>query len=203
VRRNGSSAPHTEGTFVSMLTAEADNVGLFVGGAITTPLLEFGTLASVLTYITLSEPLLGLLILALTLPQGAIVATIQKPVNGLVKRRLELLRTIADRAVGDRRSQLEDELHEVFDELLRTRRRTHLLKLSSKAALNTLAALGVVGVLILGGWLVLRGKTDVGTVVAALSALNRMSRPWNNLIKFYRELSAIRVRFGLLSSAIE
>jgi ABC-type bacteriocin/lantibiotic exporter with double-glycine peptidase domain len=50
---------------------------------------------------------------------------------------------------------------------------------------------------------VLRGKTDVGTVVAALSALTRMSRPWNNLIKFYRELSAIRVRFGLLSNVIE
>jgi hypothetical protein len=56
---------------------------------------------------------------------------------------------------------------------------------------------------VLGGWLVLRGETDVGTVVAALTGLTRIDRPWNNLIKFYRSLSTVMVRYGLLVEAIE
>jgi ABC-type bacteriocin/lantibiotic exporter with double-glycine peptidase domain len=192
-----------DGTVVSMLTAEAEYVGLFVGEAITTPLLEIGTLLSVLIFITVNEPLLGALIAAVALPQAAIVAAVQGFVNTLVKRRLELLRTAADRTLDAANSWPEATILETFDEIFHTRRRIHIRKLSSKAALKVLAALGVVGTLVLGGWLVLRGETDVGTVVAALTGLTRIDRPWNNLIKFYRSLSLVMIRYGLLAGAIE
>ncbi|ANY82406.1 hypothetical protein BB934_29340 (plasmid) [Microvirga ossetica] len=98
-RRTGDPTRTADGTVVSMLTAEAEGVGLFVGEAITTPLLEIGTLLSILIFITVSEPLLGVFIAAIALPQAAIVAAVQGSVNTLVKKRLELLRTAADRAV--------------------------------------------------------------------------------------------------------
>jgi ABC-type bacteriocin/lantibiotic exporter with double-glycine peptidase domain len=186
-----------------MLTGEAESIGLFAGGAITTPLVEVGTLVSVLTYITWSEPLLGVLVFVLVLPQGAIVAAIQRPVDGLVKRRLELLRLIADQSIAGELTERGESGHEAFADIFHNRRRVHILKLSSKAALNAIGGLGLVGVLLLGGWLVLRGNTDVGTVVAALTGLTRIARPWSNLVKFYRELSAVRVRFGLLQELLE
>jgi ABC-type bacteriocin/lantibiotic exporter with double-glycine peptidase domain len=202
-QREGASAGHADGTVVSMLTGEAENIGLFTGGAVTTPLVEIGTLASILIYITLSEPTLGLLILALVVPQGVIVAAIQRSVDGLVKRRLELLRTVADQSIDGEQTRPDERIRDTIDELFHNRRRVHILKLSSKAAQNAIGALGVVGVLALGGWLVLRGETGVGTVVAALSGLTRFARPWSNLVKFYRELNAIRVRFGLLRDVLE
>ena len=64
------------------------------------------------------------------------------------------------------------------------------------------ARLGVVGTLVLGGWLVLRGQTDVGTVVATLTGMARIDRPWNNLIKFYRTLGTVMVRYGLLADGL-
>jgi ABC-type bacteriocin/lantibiotic exporter with double-glycine peptidase domain len=202
-RRASDTTRAADGTVVSMLTAEAENVGLFASEAITTPLLEFGTLLSILIFITVSEPLLGALITAVALPQAAIVVAVQGSVNTLVKKRLELLRTAADRAVDAAHPWPEATILETFDEVFHARRRIHIRKLSSKAALKVLAALGVVGTLVLGGWLVLRGDTDVGTVVAALTGLTRIDRPWNNLIKFYRSLSMVIVRYGLLAGAIE
>lgn len=190
------------GTVVSMLTAEAESVGIFVGEAITTPLLEFGTLVSILAYIAANEPFLGLFIIAITLPQAAIVVTVQGSVNTLVRKRLELLRTAADRTVDAEGVWSEATIQKAFDDVLDTRRRIHVRKLSSKAALKALAALGVVGTLVMGGLLVLRGETDVGTVVAALTGVTRIDRPWNNLIKFYRSLSTVMVRYAMLADRI-
>ena len=201
-RYAGEANRTADGTVVSMLTSEAENVGLFVGEAITTPLLEFGTLLSVLIFITMSEPLLGAFIVAIAVPQAVIVVAVQGPVNTLVKRRLELMRTAADRTVDAANPWPEATILEVFDDVFRTRRRIHIRKLSSKAALNALAALGVVGILVLGGWLVLRGETDVGTVVAALTGMSRIDRPWKTLVKFYRSLGMILVRYGMLADAL-
>jgi ABC-type bacteriocin/lantibiotic exporter with double-glycine peptidase domain len=202
-RRAGDPTRAADGTVVSMLTAEAEYVGLFVGEAITTPLLEFGILLSVLIFITASEPLLGVFIVAVAVPQAAIVIAIQRPVNVLVKKRLKLLRTAADRTVDPAHPLSEAAILEVFDDVFHTRQRIHIRKLSSKAALNALAALGVVGILVLGGWLVLRGETDVGTVVVALTGMTRIDRPWKNLVKFYRSLSMVMVRYGLLRDVLD
>jgi ABC-type bacteriocin/lantibiotic exporter with double-glycine peptidase domain len=98
-RRAGDPSRAADGTVVSMLTAEAESVGLFVGEAIMTPLLEFGTFLSILIFITASEPLLGVFIVAIALPQAVIVAAVQRPVNTLVKKRLQFLRKAADRTV--------------------------------------------------------------------------------------------------------
>lgn len=52
-----------------------------------------------------------------------------------------------------------------------------------------------------GGWLALQGRSDVGTVVAATAGLARLQQPWAQLIAFYRETSAVRVKFDLLRAA--
>ncbi len=98
-RRADDPSRAADGTVVSMLTAEAESVGLFVGEAVTTPVLELGTFLSILVFITASEPLLGLFIVAVAVPQAMIVVAAQRPVNALVKQRLEFLRTAADRTV--------------------------------------------------------------------------------------------------------
>ena len=201
-RRLGSSTQYADGTIVSMLTAEAENVGLFVGEAISTPLVEVGMLLSILIYITVNEPVLGLFISLIVLPQGLIVGLVQKPVNRLVRRRVEILRGAVDQTIAADLSRSEDTVQHAFDDIFRNRRQTHILKLSSKAALNALAALGSAGTLMIGGWLVLQGQTDVGTVVAALIGLTRIGRPWSNLIRFYRTLSVVVVRYDLMKEAI-
>ena len=201
--RRGDVPPKlASGTLVSMLTAEADGVGHFVGEAFAAPLVQIGTLCSVLLYIGGSEPMLGLFILAVVAPQIFFIVAIQKPINKQVRTRLELLRAGGDRAVDTERNWPESAVQEAFDGVYDARRKIHLLKLSLKSVINVFTALGNVGTLVLGGWLVIKGDTDVGTVVAALSGLARIARPWNDLITFYRTLSTVRVRFALLEEAM-
>ena len=57
---------------------------------------------------------------------------------------------------------------------------------------------GTIFIFMLGGLLVLEGRTDVGTVVAATLGLSRLQGPTGFLISFYREVSANRVKFELL-----
>lgn len=190
------------GTLVTMLSAEAEAVGAFAGAAIATPLMQIGTLASVLIFIVASQPWLGLLALAVVVPQAVVVMALQSRINRRVRERVQALRDASDRISDTDLARVEEAIVTDFRDVFETRKRIFLLKLSSKFALSTLSAIGVVGVLFLGGWLVLHGRSDVGTVVASLTGLSRIEGPWRDLVAFFRSASTIRVKFTMLKRSI-
>ena len=70
----GAAGAPKRGTLVTMLAAEAESVGEFAGEAIAEPLVQIGTLISVVTFILASEPWLGVLVVGVVVPQAAIVS---------------------------------------------------------------------------------------------------------------------------------
>jgi ABC-type bacteriocin/lantibiotic exporter with double-glycine peptidase domain len=50
----------------------------------------------------------------------------------------------------------------------------------------------------IGGFLMMEGRSDIGTVVASISALEKINGPWRLLLNFYKELSSVRVKFDLI-----
>jgi ABC-type bacteriocin/lantibiotic exporter with double-glycine peptidase domain len=190
------------GTLVTMLAAEAEVVGAFAGSAIATPLLQLGTLASVIGFIVLSQPWLGILALAVVVPQAAIVLGIQHRINLRARERVQSLRDASERISRSDLARIEAEVLADFEAIYSTRRRIFMLKLSSKMALSAISALGKVGILFLGGWLVLQGRSDVGTIVASLSGLARIEGPWRDLVSFFRSASTVRVKYAMLLPAI-
>jgi ABC-type bacteriocin/lantibiotic exporter with double-glycine peptidase domain len=199
--RDAAGAP-PRGTLVTMLAAEAEIVGAFAGSAIASPLVQLGTLVSVIGFIALSQPWLGALALAVVVPQAAIVVGIQSRINRRVRERVQSLRDASDRISASDLARVEDEVLADFRAIFETRRRIFLLKLSSKLALGAISALGKVGILLLGGWLVLEGQSDVGTVVASLAGLARIEGPWRDLVSFFRSASTVRVKYAMLVRAI-
>jgi ABC-type bacteriocin/lantibiotic exporter with double-glycine peptidase domain len=198
----GAADVPTRGTLVAMLAAEAETVGTFAGGAIASPLLQLGTLISVIGFIFASQPRLGVLAVAVILPQAAIVGALQARVNRRVRERVQSMRDASDRiSVSDMR-RVEAEVLRDFQNIFETRRRIFRIKLSAKLALGTISALGKVGVLFLGGWLVLDGRSDVGIVVASLSGLQRIEGPWRDLVAFFRTASTVRIQYEMLVRAI-
>jgi len=71
-------------------------------------------------------------------------------------------------------------------------------KLSTKFVLSALNGAGMVAVLLLGDLLVIDGRTDVGTIVAATMGLGCIQGPTAFLIAFYLQVSATWVKFELL-----
>ena len=188
------------GPLATMVAAEAEEIGRFAGGAIAHPLLQFGTLFSVVFFIAATQPFLGLFLVCVILPQAIIVMSVQRAINRRIGERVRFLRKATDEITADDIEKARQSILENFDRIFETRRRIYLFKFSTKFALNVITGLGVVGILLIGGLLLFEGRTDIGTVVASLSALERISDPWRQLITFYRELSAVRVKFEILAA---
>ncbi len=191
------------GTLVTMLASEAEAVGSFAGSAIAWPLMLLGTLVSVVGFIVISQPWLGVIACVVVLPQAVIIVFVQGRINRRVKDRVQSLRDASDRISDSELKQIEAEIVEDFDRIYTVRREIFFLKLSVKFIITSLSAIGAVGILFVGGWLVIQGRSDVGTVVASLTGLTRIEGPWRELVAFFRNASTVRVQFAMLFRAIE
>lgn len=196
--RAGAGDLPKRGTLVTMLSAEAEALGSFAGASIAMPLMQIGTLVSVIGFIVISQPWLGVLALAVVVPQAWVVMALQSRINRRVRERMQALRDASDRISESDLARVEDEVVADFRQVFETRRKIFFLKLSSKLALGMISALGMVGVLFLGGWLVLEGRSDVGTVVASLTGLARIEGPWRELVSFFRNASTVRVKYAMV-----
>ncbi|MCA0927535.1 ABC transporter transmembrane domain-containing protein [Ruegeria profundi] len=187
-----------KGTMTTAISAEAEELGKFAGGAFSDPVVQIGTLISVIGYISSTQPWLGLIALSMIIPQIVIVLISQRKVNVFVADRVRILRSATDKLTVEDIDTVARDIDARFDEIYETRRRMFLWKLSAKFLLSVINGAATVGVLMLGGYLVLQAKTDVGTVVAATSGLSRIQGPTGFLIAFYRQVSANRIKYELM-----
>ena len=200
--KRGTSGVPEKGTLLGMITSDAEDVGAFTGSAIADPLVLIGTLVSVIGFMMLVQPVLGIIALLILLPQAFIVIGIQKYINKGVRKRVQLLRSAADRIHESDLRQIEQGVLDDFDEIFETRRRISIFKLSSKTAMKVVNSTGFVAVLFLGGWMVIEDRTDIGTVVAVLTGLTQISGPWLEVTRFFRNANSMRVRFDLINDRI-
>jgi len=53
-----------------------------------------------------------------------------------------------------------------------------------------------------GGWYVINGETEVGTVVAFVSGLNNVHDPWGGLVNWYEDMMVTRARYRTFVAAM-
>jgi len=61
---------------------------------------------------------------------------------------------------------------------------------------------GAAGALGVGGYYAVKGEIDVGTVVAFVSGLAKVNDPWGDLVNWFREMTAARLRYRLMADAM-
>ena len=186
------------GTLTTMVSAEAEELGKFAGSAFSEPVMQLGTMVAVVGYIAAEQPFLGLIAFGIVAPQVVVVLLTQRVVNRRVAERVRVLRQATSDIVEDDLARENGAVLDAFDEIYDTRRSMFFWKLSTKFVISAINGAGTVGLLLLGGLYVLKGQTDVGTVVAATMGLARLQGPTSFLIAFYRQISAPRVKFELL-----
>lgn len=186
------------GSLTTMVSAEAEELGKFAGSAFSEPVMQVGTMIAVVGYIAAEQPFLGLIAFGIVAPQVVVVLATQQVVNRRVAERVRVLRQATNDIVEGDLQRESDAVLEAFDQIYDTRKSMFLWKLSTKFVISTINGAGTVGLLLLGGYYVLKGQTDVGTVVAATMGLARLQGPTSFLIAFYRQISATRVKFELL-----
>jgi ABC-type multidrug transport system fused ATPase/permease subunit len=195
------------GALVTTISSQAEAVGKFVGDCISTPIVQAGTLLSVLGYMLYTEPRLGLVALFIAVPQLFVVPVIQRRLNVYVRERSHTLVRAGDLMVdpalsrGTSPSSLGSEISKAFETIYFARLHTFKLKFGLKFLISALQS-AVFVLLFAGGIMVLNGKTEIGIVVAFISGLDRVLEPWREMIAFLRSTSAARIQFDLIESTL-
>lgn len=193
------------GVETSMMLSESEPIGSFVGVYVSEPLMQGGILLSVFAYMIYLQPLMALVAFLVFCPQIVFVPIIQRAINRRVARRITTLREvsmamIADPAgVGVLGREQEERIGRVFE----LNMGIFKLKFSMNFLMNLLHHTGTAGVLGIGGWFVVHGQTEIGTVVAFVSGLNKINDPWGDIVNWFRDLTVTNTKYTLIAGAIQ
>ena len=197
-----------EGAGMSIILAEAEPVGGFVGMSFSEPLVQVGTLATVFGYMVALEPGIALLSIALFSVQALFIPRLQRMINRRAAERIAVMRDMGGAMIQDlgpgptpdaRRSLFHARADRVFALNMQVHRRKFLMNF----LMNLTHHLGIIGVLLVGGWWVATRQLEVGTVVAFIAGLRQVNDPWGDLVNYMREATVSQVKYRLIASTIE
>ena len=195
------------GQTVNVIGREIDAVGGFVGTSISEFVINLTLMVAIAAYMLYIQPVIALVSAVFLAPQVMLALYMQRDLNVLVERQVGLVRklgseTIEERDDHARRDAYPDEGKEgefrTIGAIFRNRMRFNALKFGLKALLNAVNAMGPLMVLLVGGYLVIKGQTTIGTVVAFVSGFERLSAPLRDLLNFYREYEQARVQHRMI-----
>ena len=199
------SNPTVQSEIVPILAQEVEPVGGFAADVLTLPILQGGTLLTILLFMFIQDPVLGAAALTVLPIQLVVLPKLQRRVNVLSRTRIKEVRQLG--------RQLSDQLREKqtspnglssagasFRELERVRRRLFRLKFFIKALNNFLTALTPFLFYSLGGYFVIEGRITLGALVAVLAAHKDFSAPLKELFRYYQTLEDTKIRYQEITS---
>ena len=185
------------GLVVSALVTELATASNFVGMAIAVPVTSVLTLLAFAGYLFWLNPLLAGISLS-TYPLVLILLPrVQRKANLANKKRVDVTRTLSGK-IGEAISGIH-EIHgngsyrienRKYDNMVQGLRKIriswNLYKYGVKVLNNFFNNLSPFLIFIVGGYLAIKGRLDLGALVAFLSAQEKLYDPWKELIDFYQ-----------------
>ncbi len=201
--RNDGSEEDSGGQAVSVIGAEIEKLGGFVGEGLSQPVVNLGIVVSVFGFMVVVEPTIALLSLPFFAPQLLAIAWAQRAINKLVERRVSMMREMSDTITSlpldctdIEDSELPDQLQSIYG----NRMKTYVLKFAAKALANLMNGLAPLSALVIGGYLVIQGETTLGVVVAFISGFDRLANPLRELIAYYRVVAQAAVQHRMIAN---
>ena len=194
------------GTVVNAIVNELAVPSNFVGSAMSTPVSNLLTLLAFAVYLFWLNPLLAAISLSAYPAAMILLPFLQKRANAANQQRVDLSRTFSGRI-----AESISGVHEIhgngayriekskFDRLVEQLRRIRVIwslyRFAVKSTNNFFTSLGPFLVFILGGYLTIKGQLELGSLVAFLSAQEKLYDPWKELIEFYQVYQDGRVTY--------
>jgi ABC-type multidrug transport system fused ATPase/permease subunit len=200
-------APEEEGIRMSIILNEAEPVGGFVGMSISEPLIQAGTLLTVLAYMIVLQPWMALFSFAVFSLQLLFVPRLQRMINRRAAARIQSMRELSGEMIGDlgpgaTTPSAQHLFAARIGHVFRLNMAIYWVKFTMNFLMNLTHHLGVVGILLVGGWYVVRHQLEIGTVVAFISGLSRVNEPWGELVNYYREMTVVSVKYRLVAGVL-
>ncbi len=146
-----SENPHQGGVGMSIILAEADPVGGFVGMSLSEPLLQGGTLLTVLGYMAFLQPWMALFSFILFSLQILFVPPLQRAMNRRAGDRIRTLREVSgdmidDLGPGPTSSEQQQAFLQRINRVFRLNMQVYWLKFVMNFLMNLVYHLGIAGV---------------------------------------------------------
>ncbi|MGW8208510.1 MAG: ABC transporter ATP-binding protein, partial [Syntrophobacteria bacterium] len=195
------------GLVVSSLVTELATAGSFVGMAIAVPVTSVLTLLAFAAYLLWLNPLLAVISLSIYPLVLILLPRIQRRANLANKERVDVTRTLSGK-IGEAISgiheihgngsyRIENRKYDKMVEALRKVRVSwNLYKFGVKVLNNFFNSLSPFLIFIVGGYLAIKGRLDLGALVAFISAQEKLYEPWKELIEFYQVYQDATVRYS-------
>jgi putative ABC transport system ATP-binding protein len=200
----------SQGELIAMITAEVEPLGGFIGDAFALPAFEGGTLLTILTFMFIQDPILGLAAISLYPLQMYLIPKLQRQVNLLAKERVKTVRKLSER-IGETVTGIEEIHANDTSELERAeftrwigtiyeiRYVIYRKKFFIKFLNNVIGQATPFFFLSIGGYLVITGGLTFGALVAVLAAYKDLAAPWKELLSWYQLKEDARVKYDQLT----
>ncbi len=195
------------GMVVQSFAAELATAGDFVGMAVAIPLTSVLTLIAFAVYLIWLNPLLAVVSFAVYPLAALLIPWLQKRSNLENKKRVDASRNLSSKIV-----EAVSGIHEIqancaynvenrkfgaiVDELLKIRIVWNLYRQGIKVISNFFTNFSPFLIFILGGYLAIHGRLELGALVAFLSAQEKVFDPWRELIDFYQSYQDATVSYS-------
>jgi ABC-type multidrug transport system fused ATPase/permease subunit len=200
-----SPAVEAQGIATSMIVAEVEPIGGFVGESVSEPLLQVGIMLSVLAYLIHIDPWMALAAFALFIPQLVFVPLLQTAVNRRTGARIRVLRQLGiamiagNGRVNSESSRADDRR---IDQAFALDMGIFKRKFTMNFLMNICNHLQIVSALLVGGWWVYTSRLELGGVVAFISGIGRLNDPWGDLVNYFRDVNVAQIKYRLLADAV-
>ncbi len=194
------------GELIPMVTAEVEPLGGYFGDCFAQPLIQIGTLATVVAFLFIQNPIVGIAAISLYPIQGYVIPKMQKKVNRLGKERVRAMRKVSER-IGEavagapeihangtstyERVDFAERLGRVFH----IRFDIYIRKGQVKFLNNFLNQMAPLLFYSIGGYLVIKGQLSAGALAAAVTANKDMSAPWKELLDYYQSTQDSKIKY--------
>ncbi len=194
------------GMVVQSFVSELATAGDFVGMALAVPLISILGLLAFTIYLLLLNPLLALVSFAIYPLALFVLPPLQRRANQENKKRVD-----ASREYSGKIAEAVSGIHEIqgnaahrfesrkFDsmanKLMKIRITWNLYRQGMKVSSNFFSSISPFVIFLLGGWLAINGKLELGSLVAFLSAQEKLFDPWRELIDVYQSYQEASVSY--------
>ncbi len=196
----------SSGEMVTMITAEVEPLGGFVGDAFKLPVFQGGYLLVILAFLFVQNWIMALAAVALYPLQGYLIPKLQRRVNLMGKERVrrvrELSASIGETAAGIQEVHTHNTARRelaVFSRRLGAiydvRLQIYIWKFIIKFLNNSINQLGPFCFYAIGGWLVINGDLEFGALFAAIAAHKDLAAPWKDLLNFYQRQADAKIKY--------
>ncbi|MEM6488908.1 MAG: ABC transporter transmembrane domain-containing protein [Pseudomonadota bacterium] len=199
----------SQGELVSMVTAETEPMAGIMGDLVAQPVFQGGMMLTILGFLFVQNPFLGLAAIALIPLQGWLIPRLQRQINLLNKERVREVRALAQQ-IGESAAGAADlrlnygwrhrlaQVSERLGRLFEIRYRIYRKKFFMKFLNNFITQLTPFFFYAIGGYLAIQGELTVGALVAAIAAYKDLAGPWKELLTWYNQTQDMGLRWRVV-----